>query len=411
MGYIKIDTNLNITKGQISFRNLDLSESLPTSAVNIEEKIRSNLFNWRGQFSPQLIEQILLNYASNGCVVFDPFLGSGTVLFESALLGLEASGCEINPAAISFAKVYELINEPKEGVTSAILKIDSLVSKYTNDLPLFGYSEIEGFEKEILDVYKEANNRVERTILFALITGMDFETKKLDIKRLRSVWSLLKANIESLPTSAKELKVFHSDSRAAPIKNESIDFVITSPPYINVFNYHQNYRKSVEKTGVDVLSVAKSEIGANRKFRQNRFLTVVQYCMDMSMVFTELQRVCKKNSKTIFIVGRESNVRRTSFKNAELIIAVAKVNGFKLVGQQSRQFNNKFGELIYEEILRFSKSSPKKVEGALEESRNIGISALKLALKSCAEEVKEEIKDAIDKAKNIEASPILNIEG
>ena len=148
--------------------------------VNIEDKTRSNLFTWRGQFSPQLIEHLLLNYASQDDAVFDPFLGSGTVLFESALLGLEASGCEINPAAISFSKVYELINQPKEKVMAAISKVEAHVSKYTNDLPLFSGLDIECFEQEILEEYKKTKDQVEMTILFALITGMDFETKKID---------------------------------------------------------------------------------------------------------------------------------------------------------------------------------------------------------------------------------------
>jgi DNA modification methylase len=392
------------------FKRKSFKESLPDSMVNIVDKTRSNLFTWRGQFSPQLIEQLLLNYASKDDIVFDPFLGSGTVLFESALLGLEASGCEINPAAISFSKVYELINQPKEEVMAAISKIEAHVSKYTNDLPLFIDLSIEYFEQEILREYKKTNDKIEKTVLFALITGMDFETKKIDVKRLNNVWGTLRANIENLPSSNKKLTAFHADSRAVPIESDSVDFVVTSPPYINVFNYHQNYRKSVEKTGVDVLSVAKSEIGANRKFRQNRFLTVVQYCMDMSQVFEELQRICKKKSRIIFIVGRESNVRRTAFRNAELIIDVAKVSGFDLIGQQPRKFGNKFGELIYEEILKFFKVR-KASKDAIEESRNIGISALMYALQTCDEEVKVEIQEAIEKAKNIDASPILEVQG
>ncbi|MEJ2456542.1 MAG: DNA methyltransferase, partial [Candidatus Thiodiazotropha sp.] len=79
-----------------TFKNLELAQSLPASVVNIEDKSRSNLFTWRGQFSPQLIEQLLLNYAKSNYSVFDPFLGSGTVLYECALLGLKASGTEIN---------------------------------------------------------------------------------------------------------------------------------------------------------------------------------------------------------------------------------------------------------------------------------------------------------------------------
>ena len=391
----------------MEFKNINLNKDLPVSMVNIEEKTRSNLFTWRGQFSPQLIESILCNYASKDSVVFDPFLGSGTVLFEAALLGLKASGCEINPAAVSFAKIYELINKTNKDVSHSLSKIEALVSKYTNDLPLFQIESIDNFESELLEMYSKEGDEITRTILLALITGLDFEAKKTDAKRINNVWGTLRANIESLPKSKKPLRCFHRDSRKTSIQKNTVDFVVTSPPYINVFNYHQNYRKSVEKTGINVLSVAKSEIGANRKFRQNRFLTVVQYCMDMSQVFCELSRICKDDAKIIFIVGRESNVRRTAFKNAKLITGVAESCGFKLQGEQERVFTNKFGESIYEEILRFSISKSGILE-ATEAAREIGRSALKEALLYCEKEVEAEIKEAIEKSKKIDVSPFLN---
>lgn len=167
---------------------------------------------------------------------------------------------------------------------AAVDNVEQLVSQFTNDLPLFGIQSIDNFERAILESYNNCQEALERKILFALITGMDFEAKKLDIKRINNVWGTLRTNIENLPKSKKIIKCYQSDARKTPLANESVDFVITSPPYINVFNYHQNYRKSVEKIGLDVLHVARSEIGANRKFRQNRFLTVVQYCMDLAEV-------------------------------------------------------------------------------------------------------------------------------
>ena len=67
-----------------------------------------------------------------------------------------------------------------------------------------------------------------------------------------------------------------ADARRLPIEDDSIEGVITSPPYINVFNYHQNYRRAVELLGWKPLEASRSEIGANRKHRANRFFTVVQ---------------------------------------------------------------------------------------------------------------------------------------
>ncbi|ENA1858927.1 hypothetical protein ABF206_003008 [Aeromonas salmonicida] len=386
----------------MELKSFNLKEDLPHSTVNIEDKKRSNLFTWRGQFSPQLVEAIICNYAKENDVVFDPFLGSGTVLFEAALLNLSASGCEINPAAVAFAKIYELINKPKKAINEELKKIEVLISKSINSSPF----DADFFESELLTAFFKEKNKIAREIMLALITGLDFEIKKIDIKRVVNVWGTLKTNIESLPESQKELRCYHRDSRETKLHDDTIDFVLTSPPYINVFNYHQNYRKSIEKTGTNVLSVAKSEIGANRKFRQNRFLTVVQYCMDMSQVFIELNRICKKDAKVIFIVGRESNVRRTSFKNAKLITKVAEVCGFRLAGEQERFFTNMFGESIFEEILRFTIVDDIKVD-YFENSRKIGQAALVEALTYCDDNVKIEIEEAIVKSNEIEVSPIL----
>lgn len=58
--------------------------------------------------------------------------------------------------------------------------------------------------------------------------------------------------------------MYHGDGR---FPNPAIPFglVLTSPPYINVYNYHQQYRASAEALGWDLLEVAKTEIGSNRK--------------------------------------------------------------------------------------------------------------------------------------------------
>lgn len=368
------------------------------------------MFTWRGQFSPQLIEHILINYSSKNDVVFDPFVGSGTVLYECALNKLEASGCEINPAAVSFAKIYELVNQPKEKINNALKQLDSIIYSHIDDLPLFNNSETTVFEEQLIDVLNNTENEIMKIILMAYVTGMDFKTKKTDTKRIHSVWNSLKNNINNLPYSNKKISCYQSDSRKSPLQDNSVNLVITSPPYINVFNYHQNYRKSVELIGIDVLKIAKSEIGANRKFRQNRFLTVVQYCMDISQVFIELRRVCKTNAKIIFIVGRESNVKKTAFKNAKLITSVASQCGFNLEGSQERVFKNKFGNLIYEEILRFS-INRHFLNSKLDFGRDIGRKALNDALSYANSDVITDIKDAYIKSKNIKTSPILEAKG
>ena len=66
-------------------------------------------------FPEQFVEQQLLSYTSPGDLVFDPFCGRGTTVFESLLKGRMAAGSDVNPVAacISSAKAtaptYQLI--------------------------------------------------------------------------------------------------------------------------------------------------------------------------------------------------------------------------------------------------------------------------------------------------------------
>lgn len=57
--------------------------------LDIEDKQRTNPLPWKGQFSPQFIEALIEKYADKNSIIFDPFLGSGTVLYEAGRCGIE----------------------------------------------------------------------------------------------------------------------------------------------------------------------------------------------------------------------------------------------------------------------------------------------------------------------------------
>lgn len=48
---------------------LPLNTALSQTILDIEEKTRSNLFSWRGQFSPQLVEHLILAYAPHNATI------------------------------------------------------------------------------------------------------------------------------------------------------------------------------------------------------------------------------------------------------------------------------------------------------------------------------------------------------
>lgn len=157
-----------------------------------------------------------------------------------------------------------------------------------------------------------------------MVVLTDFYKDNFSAKWLSSKWNKVKETVLALPFSKNKTEVMRNDARSLDINTDTCTFVLTSPPYINIFNYHQQYRASVEFLNGSVLPAAQAEIGSNRKNRGNRYLTVVQYCEDMVNVFSEINRVCKKDSHIIFVVGRESAVMKTPFYNGKIIVPCSK---------------------------------------------------------------------------------------
>jgi hypothetical protein len=389
------------------YANIPLdAKSIGQNLLNIANKYKSNPLPWNGQFSPQLVQVLLHHYSKPNDTVFDPFLGSGTTLLESGELNRQAYGTEINFAAVSLSRIYELINID---FTERIL----LVNEFENILIKYGilYSDIfcnenKSMVSNIERLVKEYSNSKYKILLDCYIVLIDFYKNNFTAKWLETKWFKIKELVKSLPVSAKTIKPFQADARETALSDSVIDFIITSPPYINVFNYHQQYRSSSEYLNGSVLPSAKAEIGSNRKHRINRFYTVTQYCIDMSQVFNEINRICRDGSHVIFIVGRESQVKKTTFHNGEIVseIACACCN-LDLTNKQERVFLNRFGMRIYEDILHFQ-SSKKITNDSIGTARKIAYNIFKSVITSAPNESQDDLRDALDKITEIQGSEI-----
>ena len=382
--------------------------------LNIEDKKRTNPLPWKGQFSPQFIEAMLDKYADKNSVVFDPFLGSGTVLYEAGRCGIEGYGTDINPAAFTLASIYRFINlsqRQRERYTNSFL--ERLKSEMYETMPLFQKTPKEITPNDLTEkVVALALNDEERFINIlnqVLVIRLDLSNKEVTDTKIFNIAELITNFVQKLPYSEKPINAYNADSRNVPLQNSSVNLVITSPPYINVFNYHQQYRTSTEALNWNLLEVAKSEFGSNRKHRSNRFITVIQYCLDIAYTLQDLLRICKDESRIIFVVGRESNIRGTAFFNGELVAEVAhQVLGIKLDLRQERSFVNRYGKIIKEDILHFMNVDKLDNYFDLDKAKTVAIKALKTAYSLADAKVKYEIKDAIEKAEKVEPSPYYN---
>ena len=388
----------------------DFSKKLPQSALNIEEKFRSNLFAWRGQFSPQLIDCLLDAYCPIGSTVLDPFSGSGTVLYEAALKSLQVFGFEINPSAWIFSKLYEFANVDAEAREEAIRELRHFINR---EFPIVIFNNetlsTSAIEEKVIHIGESIGERA-KAICSALVVLIDIFRNPITNNFIQNKFAALVSLIRSLPYSEKPIKAGLHDARSLPLENDSVDFVITSPPYINVFNYHQNYRRSVEVPGWDVLRVARSEIGSNRANRGNRFYTVVQYCIDMANAIREIARVLKPGGGAVFIVGYESNVLGTPFYNADIVEQIAVSSGlFEMVLRQKRFFSNRFGQSIREDILNLERTSCSEHDVMPDETgRVIALNALEDARTRVPDKNRSYIEDAVKKVWELEGTTVFN---
>lgn len=387
---------------------------LNQDSLDVKTKTRSNAFNWRGQFTPDFVKYILDRFANSDSVVIDPFSGSGTVLHECAKKNITAYGFEINPAAYSMSKFFSFSNlspDIREKVISAVKSkiLDSFGSTtdlklVTDDLQFSNrYANLTDYAKSLF-----ANITDKHESILAL--NVLFETEKSRHKGLNtavlSSFDYVSNLLLNLPHAQNTIDANLADARRIhEISPQKANLIFTSPPYINVFNYHQNYRAVLETLGWDLLRVAHSEFGSNRKNRGNRFKTVIQYCIDMEQAIASFWECLADEGLLILVVGRTSNVRKTPFYNGEIVTDLIKAMGsFSEPLSYERKFLNKFGDTIKEDIIIVKKTASKP---NATNAREIASQHLQQALLNpCEVDVKTDLEDALNCLSQIVPSPL-----
>jgi DNA modification methylase len=243
---------------------------------------RHRWYEFKEGFSEELVISAIAQYSARTQripKVLDPFLGSGTTLITSGKLGVAATGIEVNPFIAYSARAKCADAAVQRGALKK--KLSRVLSQSINEMrsPLEGvstFTERAGVEKwlfnrSVLRGFTSLDNALkeERTyrspFRLALIAAlMDCCNAFQDGKCLRykSRWQTLGFNSSDLRDRFEErakvviddlieqhfvsdkLKIVNSDSREAlkAMRAKSHDLVITSPPYLNSFDYSDVYR-------------------------------------------------------------------------------------------------------------------------------------------------------------------------
>lgn len=186
--------------------------------LNIENKRRSNLFPWNGQFSPELIEVLLRTYAPKQGLVLDPFAGSGTVLCEAGTLGWPVIGTEINPAACKMAQIYCLMNLSVGKRKKLATELEKALQEHVpnREPSLFSTNSPasdQQVKESLVEIHAALRDEAARSMLEALIVLLDFYEEVTD-KKIYRTWNKLKARILALPESESPIRLLNCDAEA-----------------------------------------------------------------------------------------------------------------------------------------------------------------------------------------------------
>jgi DNA methylase len=199
--------------------------SIPQESLDLANKFRTSLFPWRGQFSPELVELFLNKYSLDTSVILDPFVGSGTTLFEASRKSLACYGAEINPSAVEMARTAHFVSlsptERKDVFQAAVELAEKDVRPF--EWNLFSYQEQEEHSDQAPDESVEKlfgtllsqvgkESLVCNLLVNAIIRYMSYPEPRTKTDFLRALQEHIKL-VKSIPYSNKECRVFHADAR------------------------------------------------------------------------------------------------------------------------------------------------------------------------------------------------------
>lgn len=298
-----------------------------------------NWFYYKEGYSRDIVMKLIEEFGlSKKKTVLDPFCGTGTTLIACEEKGINAIGIDVHSPAVFAATVKARRYDTdvlKEAATLLLserfskpcsMQVSPLVkrafARYTlEDIFFFRDRILPMKDHESRDFLLLALMNVAMKCSYAWKDGAVIKIRKHPVPPLRK---LLSRHVRFMVKDLKRLKrcksycsVSFGDARKTGVPDESVDAVITSPPYLNKIEYARVYAIEEElffsRAGLRPLrshvGVHDSDIlDAERKLREidERACFNAQsiaYFTDMWEVIKELHRVCRKDAKVGMIVG------------------------------------------------------------------------------------------------------------
>lgn len=358
-----------------------------------------NIHRYSGKFIPQIAQEVIKILSEPGDIIFDPYMGSGTAILEALLLGRNAVGIDLNPLAVLIANVKTLKINPKtveeikevvipgvkdmlnggqislfdipdgagDGenkepsingeretdewhtkwfqphVLSQLIRIYDLIGKLkgerAKDIATVAFS----------DILRKSSNASSKypNVMYDKVSKKKPLPAASFLESLNSVIDGLTALSEKLPENVCSRLELRNNLNTG-LDDNSVDAIITHPPYIAAIPYAEYGSLSLRWLGYDDRALDKELTGGQRHSKK----VVDRFSKDYMLFFMECFRVLKPGRFAFFMVGNPTS-NGAVVPLDEMTTDYAKKAGFKHITTTVRNGLNRRGNNMGCEYLIF----------------------------------------------------------
>lgn len=315
-----------------------------------------NWFYYKEGFSKQLVEELVSMFGlDKSSAVLDPFCGVGTTLLACKEKGINAIGYDALPISVFATRVKVADYDADRLRENAGRMFKQPFRKLQHNFPpllrrafnkyalqdiAFVRSQIPGLDRDVREFFTLALINAAMKCSYAYKDGSAIKFRKRPNiplrKMLHHVIKKMIKDIEKTGATKQNATIIidFGDARRLKLENESIDAIITSPPYLSQIDYTKVY--AIEEFFIhgEPLPGVRAFIGLHAK--ESDFLSELDlplqarlYFEDMNEVLKEMYRVLKQNGKAAIIVG---NGYVDEVIESDIILSyLAEKTGFRLV--------------------------------------------------------------------------------
>jgi DNA modification methylase len=346
------------------------------------------------KFIPQLAARLIEDYSRPGDTVLDPFMGSGTALVEAKRLGRPSVGVDINPVAhlIATAKVRalepHLLSEaiacvrerlasplqPSLFSSQAWATVDDshwherLRYWFREDV-LCALSRIqhafETLDDSVQPFFRCALSHTLKPVSWCMTAASSpcaswrspSPTRRWSFSGMCGAWHGATANTWALLQRAGTLDTpaycHCADARFLPVPDQSVDLIITSPPYVTSYEYadlhqlsatmvpdddrparvssgvHWAFQRRSRSFREPPFTAAEAIVGRLCEVNPRKAREVALYFAEMYACFTEWRRVMRSGGYACIVIGN-THLSGVEVQNAQVFAEQLMTLGFVL---------------------------------------------------------------------------------